>query len=474
MQVQASRISPVVMELSVEVAAAEVKVEIEKAYSTLQKKAHVRGFRPGKAPRQVLAHLYGPQVMSDVINALVNETLPKVLVEQKVQPINQPQVEAGKFDQAASFSYKARFEVTPEIGEVAYEGLELARPPVNVGEEAVVEQLEMLRKQHAAMKAPEPARPAQKGDIVTIDFTLDVDGVALEDGGGQGVQLEIGSGQTVPELDTGLVGKKVDEEFDAETQFPAEHPREELKGKTAKFHVKVKDIKERVLPALDDEFAKDVGSFQTLVELRADIHTKLEKMVKDRSDTVLAEQIVEQLGEKNPVPVPPSLVEQQCRMMEMELLQNARRMGQRPTQADFQKIHEQVLADSEKKVRAGLLMAAIAQKLGIQVGDADIAKGIEELAAETGKNVAKVRAEYADPQRRQILIGMILEDKVLDVIEGKAKITEGNPAPKTAAAGAPDKDKADAKAEAATDSQETASKAKKKSKKADKADASEG
>jgi trigger factor len=469
MQVQASRVSPVVMELSVEVAADEVKVEIEKAYSNLQKKAHVRGFRPGKAPRQVLAHLYGPQVMSDVINALVNDTLPKVLVEQKFQPINQPQVEAGKFDQAASFSYKARFEVTPEIGDVAYEGLELSRPPVNVGEEAVVEQLEMLRKQHASMKAPDPARPAQKGDIVTIDFTLDIDGASLKDGGGQGVQLELGSGQTVPELDGGLVGKKVDEEFDAETHFPAEHPREELKGKSAKFHVKVKDIKERILPALDDEFAKDVGSFQTLVELRADIHTKLEKMVKDRSDTVLAEQIVEQLGEKNPVPVPPSLVEQQCRMMEMELLQNARRMGQRPTQTDFQKVHDQVHADSVKKVRAGLLMAAIAQKLGIQVGDADIAKGIEELAAETGKNVAKVRAEYSDPQRRQILVGMILEDKVLDVIEAKAKITEGNPAPKVAAPEKAEKvEKAD-KAEVATGSQEVSPKAKKKAKaKADK------
>jgi trigger factor len=273
----------------------------------------------------------------------------------------------------------------------------------------------------------------------------------------------------VPELDAGLVGKKVDDEFDAETSFPAEHPHEVLKGKSAKFHVKVKDIKERILPALDDEFAKDVGNFQTLVELRADIHTKLEKMVKDRSDTVLAEQIVEQLGAKNPVPVPPSLVEQQCRMMEMELLQNARRMGQRPTQADFQKVHDQVHADSEKKVRAGLLMAAIAQKLGIQVGDADIAKGIEELAVETGKNVAKVRAEYSDPQRRQILIGMILEDKVLDVIEAKAKITEGNPAPKAAAEAKAEKaEKAD-KAEAATDSQEVSPKAKKKTKaKADK------
>src|SRR6202044_1060223 len=111
------------------------------------------------------------------------------------------------------------------------------------------------------------------------------------------------------------------------------------------------------------------------------------------------------------IDVPPSLVEQQCRMMEAELLQNARRMGQRPTQEDFQKIHGRVHADAEKKVRAGLLMAAIARKIGLVIGDDDIQKGLEELAVETGKNVAKVRAEYSDPQRRQMLIGMILEDK---------------------------------------------------------------
>jgi trigger factor len=463
MQVQVARISPVMMELAVEVPASDVKAEVEKAFTTLQKKAHVKGFRPGKAPRQILQRLYGPQVMSDVVNSIVSGTLPKALSDQKVQPINQPQVEAGKFDQATAFSYKARFEVTPEIGEVAYESLDLWRPAVAVGEDAVNEQLEMLRKQNARLEAPEPARAAQKGDIVTIDFTLEVGGQDLKDGGGQGVQLEIGSGQVVPELDTALVGKSVDDAFTAETQFPAEHPREELRGKTAKFDVKVKEIKQRILATLDDEFAKDLGSFQTLVELRADIHTRLEKRAKDRSDTALAEQIVEQLNAKNQVAVPPTLVEQQCRMTEMELLQNARRMGQRPTQADFQKIHDQVHADSEKKVRAGLLMAAIATKLGIQVGDADIQKGLEELAAETGKNVAKVRAEYSDPQRRQILVGMILEDKVLDVIESKAKIQDGDPPAKAA----PTAQTADAKerpAEAATGSQEDASKAKKKSK----------
>jgi trigger factor len=194
------------------------------------------------------------------------------------------------------------------------------------------------------------------------------------------------------------------------------------------FRVKVKDVKQRVLPAIDDELAKDIGSFQTLVELRADVHTRLQKMLDDRADTALAEQIVEKLNEKNPVDVPPSLVEQQCSIMEAEIVQNARRMGQRLTQEDLAKVHDQVHADAERKVRAGLLMAAISRKLGLQVTDQDVQKGLEELAAETGKNVAKVRAEYNDPQRRQLLVGMILEDKVLDAIESKAKIRKGDPA----------------------------------------------
>jgi trigger factor len=429
MQVQVARISPVVLEVAVEVPADDVRVEVEKAYSTLQRKARVRGFRPGKAPRQVLAHLYGPQVASDVVNALVNDTLPKVLSEQNVQPINQPQVEPGKFEQGAKFSYKARFEVQPDIGEVTYEGLELVRPPEVATEEAVSEQLELLRRQHARLQPPEPVRPAQKGDVVVIDFTLSVEGKERKDGGGEGVPLELGSGQVLPELEAALTGKNIDEKVDVEARFPDSHGSKELAGKVGMLRVHVKDVKERVLPTLDDEFAKDVGNFQTLVELRADVHTRLEKMLKDRAESALAEQIVEKLNEKNPLDVPPSLVEQQCRMMEMELLQNARRAGQRVSPEDFAKVHGQVHADAEKKVRAGLLMGAIAKKLDVKVTDQDIQKGLEELAVESGKNVAKVRAEYNEPQRRQILIGMILEDKVLDVIEGKASIRTGEPLP---------------------------------------------
>ncbi len=436
MQVQVARISPVLVELAVSVPADAVNAEVEKAYTSLQRKAHVRGFRPGKAPRQVLARLYGPQVTSDVVNALVTQTLNKALDENKVQPVNQPQVEPGRLEKGNAFEYKARFEVSPEVGEVVYEGLELVRPPTAATEQMVDEQIESLRRGHARHEAPEPPRPAQKGDVVTVDFTLKLDGEELKDAGGEAVALEVGSGQAIPELDAALAGKQADDVFDVEVKFPDQHPTPQLKGKTGSFHVKIKDVKARILPALDDEFAKDVGSFQTLVELRADVHTRLEKMLKDRAETALAEQVIEKLNEKNTLAVPPSLVEQQCKMMEMELAQNARRLGRRPTQEEFARIHPQIHADAEKKVRAGILMAAIARKLSIQVGDADIQQGIQELAAETGKNVAKVRAEYSDPQRRQIHIGMILEDKVLDDIEGKATIREGTPEEPASGAGA--------------------------------------
>ena len=430
MQIQVQRLSPVMMEVHVEVPADVVKAEVDKAYQTLARKAHVKGFRPGKAPRSVLSHLYGPQVQSDVMNSIVNTTLPKVLEEKSVTPVSTPNVEPGKIDVNAAFSYKARFEVQPEIEDVKYEGFELTRPASVADEKMVEEQLEALRQRGATLKAPEPARAAKSGDVLTIDFTLTIAGKTLKDGGGEGVQLELGSGQVLPDLDKALTGKSVDDKFETEVTFPDTHPAKELKGKTATFNVTVRDLKEKVLPTLDDEFAKDLGQYQTMVELRADIHTKLEKAMKDQAETALAEQIVAKLNDNNPLEVPPTLVEQQCRIMEQEVVMQARRMGQRITEEQGKTLHERIHADAERKVRAGLLMAAIAKKHEFKVTDEDMEKGLQELAQETGKNVAKLKVEYREQAKRNMLIGMILEDKILDFLESKSKIRDALPGEK--------------------------------------------
>lgn len=428
MQVTVSRISQVVLELQIDVPADAVKAEVERQYSTLAKKAHVKGYRPGKAPRPVLKTLFGAQVDNDVAQSLVNTTLPQALSQENVTPISQPTVvDASKVSGSAPFTFKARMEVQPDLPEVKFEGFDLFRPKVEVTDAQVDEQIESLRQRHATLKSPEPTRPAQAGDVVTIDFTLKVDGKDVKDGGGEGIQLEIGAGQALPELDAAILGKSIGDTFEASAKFQENHPRKDFQGKTGVFGVKMTDLKQRELPAIDDELAKDVGNFSTVVELRADIHTRLEKIAKERSETAVAEQIVQKLNEQNPCEVPPSLVIQQAQMLQQELAMQARRMGQRFTQQQAEDLGRAVLADAERKVRAGLIMAGIAKKHQFQVNDEDMEKGLAELAAETGKNVAKLRVEYREKSKRDILVGMILEDKILDFIEGKSNIVDGDP-----------------------------------------------
>jgi trigger factor len=422
MQVNVQQLSPVLVEFQVEVPAERVKTEVDRAYQALQKTARVRGFRPGKAPRDVLTHLYGERVALDVTRKLVDDTLQKALTEKNVQPLSQPNIEPQKLATGTNFSYKARFEVRPEISAVKYDGFEVKRPSGTVTDEMIGEELEGLRKAHATVSPPAEPRPSKKGDILEISFDVEVAGKKVSEASGDDVQVELGGGQFLPELDQALVGVSAGESKDVSLTFPANHARADFRGKPAVFHIKVKELKERVLATLDDDFAKDVGTFQTLAELKDDIKKKLEKALKQRSEDTVAEQLVAKLVEANPIPCPPSLVEQQCHLMEQEIVQQARRAGQ--AVPNHEELHARVHADSEVKVRAGLLMAEIAKEAQIRVTDEDIEKGLAELAEQMGKQVAKLRVEYRDPKKREMLIGMIIEDKILDIIESKAKITE--------------------------------------------------
>ncbi|HMJ14068.1 MAG TPA: trigger factor, partial [Polyangiaceae bacterium] len=185
----------------------------------------------------------------------------------------------------------------------------------------------------------------------------------------------------------------------------------------------LKELKERVLPEADDEFAKDVGEFETLAALKLDLKEKLTKQKKQESDNALAERLVMELVKANPIPVPPSLVERQMRLTEQEIVSRARTQGQSVSGVGDE-LRAQIQVDSETKVRAGLLMAEIAKRETIKIGDQEIEDGLKELAEDTGKNIAKLRAEYRDAKKREMLVGMILENKVLDIIEAKAKIEE--------------------------------------------------
>ena len=421
MQVQVNKLSPVLIEFDVQVAADRVSSEMEKAFAAVAKNARIRGFRPGKAPRGVLKSMFGSRIAADVAQRLVDETFPQAVSAQNVQPVSSPAIEPQAVEENKPFSYKARFEIVPAIESVKYDGLGAKRPKVEVKPEQIDEQLERLRRDHSTLEPPKAERAAAKGDVVTIDFTISVDGKLIDDAGATDFPAELGAGVLLGPIDEALTGKKVGDTADASVDMPAAHPHPKLKGKACAFKLTLKDLKERVLPELDDEFAKDLGEFATLADLKKDIEGRLEKQLKESSDNAVAEQLVVELVKANPIPLPPSLVERQMQLTQQEIFSQARRQGQNPSGLGDE-LRQKIQADSEVKVCAGLLMAEIAKKENIKIGDAEIEEGLTELAEQSGKNVAKVRAEYRDQKKREMLIGMILENKVLDIIEAKAKI----------------------------------------------------
>lgn len=420
MQVTVEKLSPVLLELKVEVPADRVRSEVDKAYTALSRTAHIKGFRPGKAPRQVLAHLFGGRVHADVAQRLVDSTLSQALADKNVQPLSQPSIAPTELSPGETFQYKARFEVRPEIEKVEWEGLEAKRPSVKATDDMIDAEIQRLRREHSTLQTPEPPRPAERGDLATVTFKLEVGGQTMGPDS-QEIETEIGSGEVMKEIDDALVGMNEGDHKDVEIEFSERHQSAELRGKKGTFHLTLKQARVRVYPEIDDELAKDAGA-ESLADLREKLRARIEKELVQKASDAVAEQLVMELCKRNAIPVPPSLVDQQAQATERELIQTARRQGQRIE--PNAELRARVRADAEMKVRAGLLMAEIAKEKAIVLTDADVEKGYQELAEQTGKNVAKVKAEYRDPKKQEILRGMILEDKILDVIESAAKITD--------------------------------------------------
>lgn len=415
MEVQVEKLSPVLLELQIEVPADKVSSEVEGAFTALQKTARVRGFRPGKAPRQVLVQLYGSAVRADVARRLVDTTLQQALGEKGIQPLTQPSVEPATIESKKPFSFKARFEVRPDIEKVEWKGLTATKPSIDVTDDAVKAELERLQRQHSTLQ-PVDGRSARKGDVANLTLRFTIDGQERN----ETVETEVGEGKVMEAIDAALEGANAGEEKTVAVAFPESHHAAQLRGKEVPIRVTLDELKERILPAIDDELAKDAGS-ESLSALEQSIRERLGKTLEQRAEEEVAKALVLQLCEKNGVPVPPSLVEQQSRMTEREMQMMAQMSGQpfRRTQ----ELVDHIRTDSEMKVRAGLLMAEIAKDNKLEVTEADIEKGYQELADQTGKNVARVKAEYRERGKREMLIGMILEDKVLTLIEKEATIT---------------------------------------------------
>jgi trigger factor len=418
MQSQISEISSVFVEVSVQVPWPDVEKAIEGSYNQLSKTAKVKGFRPGKVPRNVLKQLFGARVKQDVVSNLVEAGLGRAVQQHSLAVVAVPPMEAmPELKQGEPLAFTAKLEVRPKIESVNLEGLELTRPKSVVSGDDVDLVIERLRQQNAELVAPEPARPSKDTDIVTCDFQVAIEGTPRPDLAASDRDIDL-TGTILPELKTALLDKQIGDKVHVDVTFPTEQGGE-FGGKAGTFDIDVKGIKEKQLPAVDDEFAKDLNH-ASLDELKQKTRERLETASKERAESELRDQLIDKLLEKNPLDLPPSLVKQQHQAMLEEYIRIIRMTGQAPREAGS---IEDMQADAEKRVRAGLLLGAIARLKEIKLEAADVDKRLSEMAERSGKHIAKVRAELK-PEQREALEGQVLEEKLLEYLLGQATITE--------------------------------------------------
>ena len=425
MQSEIREISPVLFEVTVEVPWERIQKDLNDTFREIGKTARIRGFRPGKVPKNVVRQVYGRQVKAQVTGTLVEQGLMQAVQEHELHIVAQPEMEhTPELQQGQPLTFKAKVEVRPKIDKVLTQDIEAWQRPIDVPGEDVDAEVERLRHQHAEIQTLEPTRPAQEGDLITIDYEVSVDGEAKEQLGAKDRQVEIGDAQLLPALKEGLLGMQPDDEKTIEVAFEDDHPNSDLQGKTAVFAVTAKGLHEKLLPELDDEFAKDCGDYETLLELRLKIREGLEQSEKRRAEAEVKEQLVTSLIEHNDIPVPPSMVQQQQQMMMYEMAQLMQMSGEAgaPGEDFFNGLEDR----ARRRVQAGILLGSLARQEGIEVTDTDLNAKFQEIAEQTGKHVAKVKADYQEAQR-DALESQLLEEKVMAFLTERANIREGEP-----------------------------------------------
>jgi len=308
MHSEVSEISPVLVEVKIEIPWDDVRKDLDESFRKVGKTARIKGFRPGKVPTKVVRQLFGRQVKGEVTAQLIEKGLLQAVTEHELQIVAQPEVDAPVIKDGEPLAFKAKIEVRPKIDSVALDELVVSQPKSEVDNAQVDQEVERLRREHAEVRTPDPMRPSRAGDRLVIDYTVSVDGEDKPDMAAEGRPVELSADKLIPEFEEGLQGLSPGETRDIEVAFDEDHEHDELKGKTGVFHVMVKELQELRLPEVDDEFAKDVGDYETLLELRLGLRKDLEALAERRAKAELKEKLIDKLVEINDVPVPPSMV----------------------------------------------------------------------------------------------------------------------------------------------------------------------
>jgi trigger factor len=428
LRIETNEISPVVRELAIEIEATRVDAAYVEVVKELRKTARVKGFRPGKVPLRVIKQMYGASLGEEIERSLVRESLAEAIELSALQPVVEPQIEAEPPVEGETFRYTARIEVKPEIDLPELTALCGSRPRVAVAEEAILKELEDLRERQLNWVEESEEVTAAEGHQLTIDFIGTIDGVAFEGGSAEGVDLELGSGRMIPGFEEQLTGAVSGEERDLEVIFPDDYGSSDLAGKTAIFASKVTAVRSRELPELDDEFAKDLGDYETLDDLRDKIRETLQEQLQHSSDEALHRSLLDDLVTRTSFEIPPTMAERQLESQIQQFEQQIKgRLPESDLRARVAQMREEGWDEARRRVQEALLLEAVAKQAEITASEEEIDARLAEMATAQGVD-AKMMHDMAEAQGWRHAIGAeVVDRKALTHLVEHAKITETDP-----------------------------------------------
>lgn len=443
MNVKVEDVSSIKKKLIFEVPSDQVDKEISKAYKKIGKSAKIKGFRAGKIPLSVLEKYYGGQMEQDVLTSLINATYFKALQDNDVPAVGEPSiVESSGINKGEAFTYEAEVEIKPEVTAKDYTKIALEKEKFVPDPKALEGRLEEMRTSKAQLEVSK-RKKAREGDSVVIDFEGFIGEDAFAGGKGEDYVLELGSGSFIPGFEEQVVGMKRDDAKDVEVTFPEEYGQAELAGKPATFKVLLKEIKEKVVPNLDDEFAKEFG-VDTLKELKEQLQQSYETQETNRVENDLREKLVGVLIEKNPIEVPEAMIAKQLDYMYENITNRMQSQGMTPQALGItpENFRENYRTTAIEQVSGNLILEAIGRQEEISADPSEIDAKLEEIATMANAPIDMVKKYYAGAEARSGLMAQIAEEKVVGFLLESAKIKEV--APKKAKAA---KKKSDEKAE---------------------------
>ena len=408
MSVQVEKLEKNMAKLTIEVSAEELEKAIESAFQKNKNKISVPGFRKGKVPRKMVEKMYGKEIFyEDAANELIPDAYENALDECGEDIVSSPKIDVTQIEAGKPFIFTAEVALKPEVKLGKYKGVAVDTVSTEVTDEEVDAEINKERERSARTLEVND-RPVKDGDMTVMDFEGFVDGVAFEGGKGEDYPLTIGSGAFIPGFEEQLVGAEIGKEVEVNVTFPENYQAEELKGKAAVFKCTVKEIKEKELPELDDEFAAEVSEFETLAEYKADVKGKLEeKKIKEAKDAKEA-AVIEEIVKDADMEIPEAMLETQQRQMVDEFAQRIQMQGLTMEQyfqftgASYDQLVEQVKPQAEKRIQSRLVLEAVAKAENITATDEDYEEELKVMAEAYQMEVDKVREMLPEKSADQI------------------------------------------------------------------------